>query len=49
MLYKTREALDEISKNVGAPWFAEHIRPFMAGPVSRSIGEIVGGALTASA
>jgi hypothetical protein len=49
VLYKTREALDEISKNVAAPWFAEHIRPFMAGPVSRSIGEIVGGALTASA
>lgn len=49
VLYRTREALDEISKNIAGPWFAEHIRPHLAGPVSRSVGEIVGGALTAAA
>lgn len=49
VLYETREALDEISKTIAAPWFAEHIRPFMAGPADRFVGEILGGALTAAA
>ena len=25
--FTTREALDRISKEVAAPWFAEHVRP----------------------
>jgi hypothetical protein len=41
VLFTTREALDEISKNVAAPWFAEHVRPYLAGPVQRSVGEVV--------
>ena len=32
-----------VSKNVAAPWFAEHVRPLLAGAVSRSVGEVVAG------
>jgi len=41
--FDTREALDDISKNVAAPWFAEHVRPLLAGAVSRSVGEVIAG------
>jgi hypothetical protein len=41
--FDTREALDEISKNVAAPWFAEHVRPLLAATVSRSVGEVIAG------
>ena len=41
--FDTREALDDISRNVAAPWFAEHVRPQLAGAVSRSVGEVVAG------
>jgi len=41
--FDSREALDTISKNVAAPWFAEHVRPLLAGAVSRSVGEVVAG------
>jgi hypothetical protein len=39
--FDSREALDDISRNVAAPWFAEHVRPLLAGAVSRSVGEVV--------
>ena len=41
--FDTREALDDISRNVAVPWFAEHLRPLLAGAVSRSVGEVVAG------
>ena len=41
--FDTREALDDISKNVAAPWFAEHVRPLLAGAVSRSVGKVIAG------
>jgi hypothetical protein len=41
--FDTQEALDSISKNVAAPWFAEQVRPLLAGAVSRSVGEVVAG------
>jgi hypothetical protein len=41
--FDSREALDTISKNVAAPWFAEHVRPLLAGSVSRSVGEVIAG------
>jgi hypothetical protein len=41
VFFTTREGLDRISKEVAAPWFAEHVRPYLAGPVQRSVGEIV--------
>jgi hypothetical protein len=43
VLFDTREALDDISSNIAAPWFAEHVRPYLAGPVDRQVGEIVAG------
>ena len=45
VLFTSREVLDDIARNVAAPWFAENIRPYLAGPVSRSVGEIVAGSL----
>ena len=45
VLFQTLAALDEVTRNVAMPWFAENIRPHLAGPVSRSAGEIVAGAL----
>jgi hypothetical protein len=39
--YSSREALDEVSSKIAAPWFAENVRPYLAGPVSRSVGEVV--------
>jgi hypothetical protein len=41
--YDTRETLDNFSRNVAAPWFAEHVRPLLAGAASRSVGEVVSG------
>lgn len=43
VLFDDRESLDDISKNIAAPWFAEHVRPSLAGPVDRQVGEIVAG------
>jgi len=39
------ESLNEISRNIAAPWFAEHFKPYLAAPVDRHVGEIVAGAL----
>ncbi len=44
--YSTRAALDDISSKVAAPWFAEHVRPYLAGPVERTVGEVIAQALT---
>jgi hypothetical protein len=41
--FETREALDDVSKNLAAPWFAKHVRPLLAGAVSRSVGEVIAG------
>lgn len=41
--FDTLEALNDISKNVAAPWFAEHIRPLLASAVSRAMGEVISG------
>lgn len=39
--YTTREVLDEVSSKVASPWFAANVRPYVAGPVQRSVGEVV--------
>ncbi len=44
IVYRDRQSLDEFSRSVAAPWFAENIRPYLSGPVSRSVGEIIAGA-----
>ncbi len=36
-------AMAAFSSKVAAPWFAEHIRPFLAGPADRRTGEVVSG------
>lgn len=43
VVYRDRQSLDEISKAVAAPWFAENVRPYLSGRVSRSVGEIIAG------
>jgi hypothetical protein len=48
VLFKSREALDEVSKNIAGPWFAEYMRPHLAGPAARSVGEVIGGGLAAT-
>lgn len=47
VLFASHVALDEVSRNVAAPWFAEHMRPYLAGPADRKVGEIIAGALAA--
>lgn len=40
-LFHTREGMDRFSKEVAGPWFAEHVRPYLGGPVSRVVGEVL--------
>lgn len=40
VFFETREALNQGSA-LAAPWFAENIRPYLGGPVQRSVGEII--------
>lgn len=39
--FTTREALDDVSKNVAGPWFAANVRAYLAGPAERLVGEVV--------
>jgi len=41
VFYATMEALDDVSKNVAGPWFAQNIRSYLAGPVDRKVGEVI--------
>jgi len=43
--FANRAELDRVSRDVAAPWFAENIRPFLAGAVNRTVGEVVAGRL----
>jgi hypothetical protein len=45
VLFTSRAALEQVSRDVAAPWFAENMRPHLSAAVSRSVGEIVAGAL----
>ena len=47
VLFATRPALDDVSRNVAAPWFAENMKQYLAGAANRSVGEIVAGPLAA--
>lgn len=40
-LFETREALDRSTVEVAAPWFQEHVGPYVAGPPARSVGAVV--------
>jgi hypothetical protein len=48
VLFASQSALDEISKTVAGPWFAENMRSYLAGAASRSVGEVVAGSLKTS-
>lgn len=37
------DALKSLSSDVAAPWFAQHFRPLLAGPVDRHVAEVVAG------
>lgn len=39
--FETQEALDDVSSKIAGPWFAENVRPYLGGPVERSVGEVV--------
>ena len=47
VLFTNRDALDQVSRDVAGPWFAANVKEHLAGPASRSVGEIVAGALKA--
>ncbi len=42
-VYADLETMQHVSTNVAAPWFAQNIRPYLAGPAARSAGEVIGG------
>jgi hypothetical protein len=35
--------MKHVSSNVAAPWFADNIRPYLSGPVSRSAAAVIAG------
>lgn len=39
--YKNRDTLDKASAEIAAPWFAENMRQYLAGPADRVVGEVV--------
>ena len=45
VLFNDRESLDDISSNLAAPWFADNLKSYLAGPVDRQVGEIVAGSM----
>lgn len=44
-IYDDPETMQNVSSNVAAPWFAENIRPYLAGQVNRSSGIVVAGSV----
>jgi hypothetical protein len=42
-VYEDRATAEHVSANVAAPWFAENIRQYLAGPANRSAGEVIAG------
>jgi quinol monooxygenase YgiN len=44
-IYADMETLDHVSKNVAAPWFAENIRQYLAGPAARTVANGIAGSV----
>jgi hypothetical protein len=44
-VYEDQATAEHVSSNVAAPWFAENIRQFLAGPAQRSAGPVIGGSV----
>ncbi|HYM68197.1 MAG TPA: hypothetical protein VEZ44_01260 [bacterium] len=41
--FETLEAAGRISQEYAAPWFREHFMPYLSGPSTRTVGELVAG------
>jgi hypothetical protein len=41
--FSDEATMTDFSRNVAGPWFAENIRPFLAGPADRKTGAVVAG------
>jgi hypothetical protein len=44
-IYDDPQTMQEVSSNVAAPWFAENIRPYLAGQANRSSGIVIAGSV----
>lgn len=44
-IYDDPQTMQEVSSNVAAPWFAENIRPYLAGQANRSSGLVIAGSV----
>lgn len=45
VIFADRATLDAVSRDIAAPWFAEHVRPLLAAPAERLVGPILAGSL----
>jgi hypothetical protein len=43
VFFDSRPVLEDLSSRLAGPWFAEHVRPHLAGPAARSTGEVLAG------
>ncbi len=43
ILFEDEATMKRVSSEVAAPWFAENFRPYLTGPPSRSVGEMIAG------
>lgn len=41
VMFNTMEALNDLSKNIAGPWFADNMMSYLSGPVDRVVGEVV--------
>jgi len=44
-IYDDPDTMRHVSSEVAAPWFAENIRPYLAGQAARSVGEVIAGSV----
>src|SRR5690242_19287273 len=42
-VYDDQATAEHVSANVASPWFAENIRPYLAGAAQRLVGEVISG------
>jgi hypothetical protein len=48
VLFTSRSALDEVSRTVAGPWFAQNMRAHLSGAASRFVGEVIAGSMKTS-
>lgn len=44
-IYDDPDTMKTVSSDVAAPWFAENIRPYLAGQANRSAGVVIAGSV----